>query len=250
MLRVCFKMVTFPLTLTEAWAFFLSYLYPENLVGLLEGKLRLSLLQFLSQKLAQLKLPSSAALSNSIFVHCKLCLYLLSCPSSLGHATLPWVQFSDRYEKTWFLFKFLFFFWGWDCTIFTCWTRNQKLHVTFRYYQYLFSFSHVSITHSYLSLIENLFVCQNITTMFAFESAFKTFVQEDFSCPLKRYTSTFFFSVDFVILPLALGSLNHLVSRNNSVLFFSIEWASFPSGIYETVHPSPFDLWYIEFPFI
>lgn len=58
-----------------------------------------------------------------------------------------------------------------------------------------------------------------------------------------------FFSVDFVILPSALGSLIHLVSRNNSVLFFSIKWASFPSGIYETVHSSAFDLWYIEFPF-
>ena len=52
-------------------------------------------------------------------------------------------------------------------TIFTCWTRNQKLHVTFRYYKYLFSFSLVSVTHSYLSWIENLFVCQNIITMFA-----------------------------------------------------------------------------------
>lgn len=134
-------------------------------------------------------------------------------------------------------------------TIFTCWTRNQKLHVTFRYYKYIFSFSLVSIIHSYPSWIENLFVCQNITTMFAFESAFKNFVQDDFSCPLKRYT-LHFFSVDFVISPLALGSVIHLVSRNNSVLFFSIEWASFPSEIYETVHSFPFDLWYIEFPFI
>lgn len=77
----------------------------------------------------------------------------------------------------------------------------------------------------------------------------KILFKKTFPVPWKD-TLLHFFSVDFVILPLALGSSIHLVSRNNSVLFFSIEWASFPSGIYETVHSSPFDLWYIEFPFI
>lgn len=128
-------------------------------------------------------------------------------------------------RKLWFLFKF--FFWGWDFTIFTCWTRNQKLYVTFRYYKYIFSFSLVlelsiftfkdwkslSVKTSPLSLPLNQF-------------SLKILFKKTFPVPWKD-TLLHFFSVDFVILPLALGSSIHLVSRNNSVLFFSIEWASF-----------------------
>lgn len=49
---VCFKMVMFPLPAEKHEGFF-SYLYPENLVGLLEVKLELGLQEFLSCKLAQ-----------------------------------------------------------------------------------------------------------------------------------------------------------------------------------------------------
>lgn len=105
------------------------------------------------------------------------------------------------------------------------------------------TFSHVNVFQLpviTLHWTEILNLCQNITTIFPFGFILLKFCSR-FSCPqLERYSSIFF-SIDFVILTLPLRSQfmwdppSWMLLRNYSVLFFSIQGASFPSGIYETV---------------
>lgn len=127
------------------------------------GKVRLGPQEFLP-----VRLPHAQALGYQL-----LAVAAASVPHELWVSVSAWLslqfggysfalrpQFSERSKKScWFLVSsavFLLLKRGVIISnIFICWIRDQKLHVTRRYRQYLFSCDRLSITSNYPSLNRN-----------------------------------------------------------------------------------------------